>query len=797
MVTTSLKFTAFYDAIDKAIEESWGHTKTDLYLKDLARFLQELSQELITYGDENLNLDEDLTSSQILANKEVLIFYYHWVDAAKSFLILWRNILFENQKAYLLEKEGVLSVEGQLQLKADSRKSIEAARQELNACFAKAEQNSQIHNKRFLKQLEKWYKQDVPWPAYREQITIISRQAKELIDQHQLLNHTLSYVNDIRKLINKDIESCTSEVSIAMDMAVEGLSFIREKVEEQTAQIPTFLETLESKIPDKSHNKHFMRQLEQKLDRLSGENQVSTVIRGSAILQKDLHFKRDISRWLDSEILPILLEIWELNKQVKNSLKMALINIRNRALLITNEYHEDQNTELNTDGLCQPLNHFLQQSTHAENELSEHVQIIVDRLEAHFKLSAIFREEATFLSVPLQSTINQLRTNQNKLWENTKIWWAKQLKKIDSLLSRVQEEDALSTSEKIVRYIENRIPKASNQAYNSIFLTKGYIGESFWVGRGQELRRMKSIIQQWEQGYRGTVLLTANRFAGKSLFGDLISNRYFARNTIRLAPNSTILVDGRSFSTTYNLGEALAFISKNSIHSKNLIWLDDLELWCDTENTISQNTAQLQTHIDKYFGRVFYLVSLSNHLKEQLDKSHQLSRSFQAELRLNTMSLDEINEAIQIRHGATHKELVDKEGDVIHGRRFKKLTSRIYRNAQANIGEALNLWACNIEPLKGNKVISSAIPDYSFPDFLEADTALVLKILLLEKTSTEYRLRKRFGPAFNPNYSEALMRLLSLGMVKRQLDGWLEINELAVNDIIRLLRKHGYLINKR
>ena len=792
---TSLQFTAFYDTIDKAIEDSWKQTKADLYLEALARNLQQLSEELITYGDENLNLDEDLTAGQILDNKEVLIFYYHWLDAAKSFLLLWRNTLFENQKATILEAEGKLSTEGLLQLQLDSKEHIQIARQELNACFAKAEQQSKDKNQPFLKQLESWYKQEVPWPVYRKQITTISRQAAELMEQYELLKHSLKYVNEIKKIISTDLENCTEEVSNAMDMAVEGLTFIRQNVEEQTAKIPAFLEHQEAQILEKNHGEHLMRHLEQKLDRFAGESTISTVIRDSIILQKKIDFKRDISRWLDSEILPVLLEVWELNKQVKNSLKMALINIRNRALLITNEQHEEQNTELNSEGLCQPINNFLQQSTHIENELRGHAQVITGRLEEHFKLSGIFKEEAAFLSVPLQSTINQLRTNKNKAWDKTKAWWHKQGKKIDRLLSWVQEEDALSTSEKIVRYIENRMPKSSNQAYNSIFLTKGYIGESFWVGREQELRRMDVIIKQWKAGYRGTVLLTGNRFAGKSLFGDLISNRYFAQNTIRLAPNSTFFVEGRSFSTTYDLGDALAFISKNSIHSKNLVWLDDLELWQDTENTISQNVAALQTHIDKNFGRIFYLVSLSNQLSNQLNKSNELSRSFQAELPLNTMSLDEINEAIQIRHGATHKELVDKEGALIQGNKFKRLTARVYRTAHANIGEALNLWACGIEPLSGDKVINEAIPDYSLPGFLEADTALVLKILLLEKTSTEYRLRKRFGPAFNPKYSEALMRLLSLGLVKRQLDGWLEMNELAANDMIRLLREQGYLIN--
>ena len=78
-------------------------------------------------------------------------------------------------------------------------------------------------------------------------------------------------------------------------------------------------------------------------------------------------------------------------------------------------------------------------------------------------------------------------------------------------------------------------------------------------------------------------------------------------------------------------------------------------------------------------------------------------------------------------------------------------------------------------------------------ELFEADQALVLRTIMLEKRTNEYRLRKRFGPAFNPRYAEALLRLLGVGLIQRHLDGWLEIDEVAVNSITRQLRAKQYI----
>lgn len=793
MTTTTLQMTDFYATLEKAISDSWQQEKIDHYLTHLGDNLNVLCEQLIQLGDEQAEVLDLLNPSQVLEGKSALIFHYGWIDVAKSFLVLWRNTLFENQKAAILVLDKKVSADGLKKMQADSKANIEGALENLNACFDKITTEISSTPKDLLKTLEKWYRQDSPWPNYRKQIETLQLQTDGLVQQQSQLNTVHGIIQNIEQLSIESVHHCQSEINSHREIAQESLAFIGEFLNTQTSKIPVLLENQEDKLLTEKHNRIFSSALEKEIAELSGQINLAITSQAGVLHTRDIDFKRDISQWLDAEILPLLMEVWELTIHVRNNLKMALINIRNRAIVLQSDQKDGQEITIEQDDICQPLNSFLQQSEDRLLEQENLHQLIHNRLDQHFQLSGLFNNDDSFLSLQNQSALTQLRSNQNEILEKTVTWWKQQVKRVNRWLSSVQEEDALSTSEKIVRFLQNKSPRTNNQSYNGIFMTKGYIGESFWVGRDQELKRIGTLIRQWEKGYRGTVLLTANRFAGKSLFGDLVSNRYFAQSTIRLLPNSTIKLKGRTFSTTYNLGEALDFISKYSVHNKVLVWLDDLELWHDPSQPMSQNIDDLLQHIDRHFGHIFYLISLSTHLKKQLDKSHGLNRSFQAEIKLNTMTQESIHEAILIRHGATHKQLVNDEGVEITPDTFKNMTARTQRSGLNNIGTALHLWSCSIQPKDNDQVVYRTPIEYILPDFLEIDSALILRALYLEKRSTEYRLRKRFGPAFKPKYAEALLRLQSIGLVKRQLDGWLEINDLAVNEVIALLEENEYL----
>ena len=157
------------------------------------------------------------------------------------------------------------------------------------------------------------------------------------------------------------------------------------------------------------------------------------------------------------------------------------------------------------------------------------------------------------------------------------------------------------------------------------------------------------------------------------------------------------------------------------------------------------------------------------------------------------MPIHEVREAIMIRHGATHKTLVSKEGEPVNVNQFRALIDRVYRNSEGNIGEALNRWSATTRKVDEELVLNEMGKNFTLPDFVTADFGILLSSIMMNKRTNEYRLRKLFGPAFTDVYRPILQRLISIGLLNRQLDGWLEVNEVLVNDLAKLLESKGYL----
>ncbi|MEL7021261.1 MAG: ATP-binding protein, partial [Bacteroidota bacterium] len=443
--------------------------------------------------------------------------------------------------------------------------------------------------------------------------------------------------------------------------------------------------------------------------------------------------------------------------------------------------------------IAQPLHSFIQDSEKWRTNINKLFQLIQERIDAQLQLNQIYKVGDEFLSIPLQSTINQLRQNQDDVLNSIRNWWSKRTAFISRLRRDVTKENTLTDAEKIARFIETYRPAADNPQYAGIFLTHGYVGDSFWVGRDRELTHAKKVIDQWRDGFRGSLLITGQRSAGKTLFGNTLVNRHFANQTIALAPNSTIRINGRRLKTDYQLGPALQFIRDNTLNDHPLVWIDDIELWTDTNISYAENIRQLRSYIDRYSGRMFFMVSTSNWQREHLATTMDLDQLFQAEINLDWMSLDEIQQAILIRHGATHKTLVNTEGEKTSSQDFARMTRRIYAATKGNIGNALNRWSAATERYSEDKVVRTTDYNYPLPDFINMDNGILLHAISMKKRTNDYRLRKLFGPSFNTRFNSILQRLIGMGIVKRSVDGQIEINEIAANEIARLLDKHDFL----
>lgn len=780
----------FTDVVRASIQELEKVKQLPDYQIVLSHSAEILAHKIIAIGD--------FTAEQHALNnatKEVYlahnILLFDWMEKAKDFLILCQDTLFQNQKAQVLQLDQRVSDAEATQLKMLSTQLIEEAAEDLLAYFENKIQNIKAGGK-VERTVSNYEIQHSPYPIYRKQIEQIIMQIGELEAPFALLQSVSENFVSIHALIQNNKTTCQTEMEQLRQVATRIIDFIQVHQAEKVGKIIPFIKEQEGNLSSIDETQFFIRNLENILGQLPETSKIFTQTDESILVYKEINFIKNTRQWLETESLPAIYELRDLKESAKQNLKMAFLNISNRITLLSNQKQEDNSRSIATMDLCQALHTFLDKLTKWQMQFSEEYSLLQKKMEENLIISSVYVDTQNFLSIPLQATINQLRNRPTRWLDGVQNWWRRQMGIVEDIQRHSKKVDALSTSEKIVRLIQHRRTDINN-SYASIFLTQGYIGEAFCAGRVDEFLHIEQVIAAWKSGFRGTVLLSGQCFSGKTLFGDSIANRYFPKQSVRLAPNTLLEVDGRRMTSDYDLEKSLDFIRKNTINKQMLIWIDDLELWNDQQLPLGKNVAALCTYLEKYYTQFFFVVAMNNGLRKRLYDLHDIGEKFQTEINLDQMPLKEVQEAILIRHSATHKQLVLADRKEVNSKLFDKITTRIYRAANGNIGDALVRWAFSTTEGKENTVLYTQKEQYTLPEFMDADTAILLRALVLEKRSNEYRLRKLFGELFKERYSPILQRLLGVGVLTRHIDGWLEINPVIANDIGHLLEAEQYL----
>ena len=775
-------------ALEKAIAQCWSFDSPETHLKLLSDGADMVAREIIGIG----NYFKDSTTP---TDKEKgLYIHFEWAEKAKAFLILWRDILFEEQKAHILFINKQIPEERLGKLSDASRLSLERASQELGQSINPRNNPFGFDVRQHDKKIERWKLQQNPWPIYLKQLSAIPEQCHNLLEQHDQLLSTTTQLQQIRQLVEHTLQSCREEVEHVHELSAKTESILEEvlnsKHEIEVESIISRLNRLESEIEMPNYLKAFTETLKAHNNQLPEQLKPVIDTQHGMLMVKEINVKRGVNQWMESEIIPVLYEVWELTENVSNGIKLSLATTMDRIGLLDAEIKDSKSQQTDFSGIREPLNAFKTRAKKWEEEFHEFYSLTQTRLDGHFHMATIYEPGESFLSLKAQNRVSQFNLSQWPAFIRLQSWVKKHLKNIRSFIQTVEQEESLSISEKIVRLIQSRKHDESNSHYTSIFLTKGHIGESFMVGRENELSHIQSLINNWLDAYRGAVLVSGERFSGKTLFCESIANRYFSNNTIRLAPNETIKIPGgRSMEAGYDMQKALAFIRKYSLNTRPLILIEDLELWTDIQTPLIRNVRFLQKHIDSYSSQQFFIVSMGNALKKHLNTYLNLDHIFQAEINMDRMTVGEIQEAILIRHGATQKTLVDNRGRELTRQQIRKLADNIFKTSRGNVGEALNQWAFSTVKMDEDHVLHKHQNGFGLPDFITPENLLVLRVLMMEKRTSEYRLRKLFGPAFKDKYGGILQRLLRVGILTRHLDDRLEINEAIVNDLVHLMNR--------
>jgi len=772
------KLPEFDQKITQLITAAYGEeTQGVAHIKLLAEGLTELSERAIAIGDLAYR---DIEAQDSMRLEDHLI-SFDWAERVKYFLLLWRDILFEEHKTFLMVSDGDVTLPRFEKQKLESRDLLFEKSNDFKNYLSATMAATPDHDKL----LEAWKLQNNPWPIYRKQFEQFEGQATEIKDQFdKLWNSSGAYV-----VINSHfIDTFTEYLDTINQVKAEILAIsdrVKSSEEEVGISVVNELEEVDRKILISSRLGKFNSDLNSHLRELPDKMKVNVDTQNGQLLFKDLNVRQSTNEWIESEVMSEVYEFFQISDNIHSRLNLAIENIRN---LIQNERVEDQpHPTEDILQILQNLNKNLDKSSESIFGLKKHVEV---QLAKTLGVSRVFNDE--FLALSFQSTINQYRRYQVRWWEKLKAWIQEKGYFIREYRKSIREEEMMSISEKIVRVIRARSVQADNLHYTNIFMTKGYIGRSFWVGRVEELNHIKQQVDNWKNGYRGALLLSGKRFSGKTLLGQLVNQNSFGNQAIILRPENKITIQGRPYETTMDLAAALNFVFKYN-QEKQLIWIDDLELWQDDKITLSENVRKLVTLIDQHAGQIFFMVSCSNWLREQLAQWFEIEKIFQTEISLDRMSIEDIQKAVLIRHSATHMQLVNSDGEEFKPQELEKLLIRIYRHTEGNVGEVMHHWAALMHKYNDEKVYPHSDIIHTLPDFINPDIATLLRLIMIDKRTNEYRLRKHLGPAFKTVYRPILQRALNLGLVQRNMNGWLEVNPMVVNEAGRLLDKNRYI----
>ncbi|WP_116106569.1 hypothetical protein [Lewinella sp. IMCC34191] len=766
----------------------------DLSPHEMAATARELADAIVERG-EACPSDE----SADLSDLECRLLHFEWAEQAKHFLMLFRDVQLQLQIAELLVRERKTDKASVRTLYERSRGTLREALGEWEGDHQARLEALQRNERTRKKQLSAWKLQHNPWPLYRHQIKELAKQSASLADEYDALRQESDHLAKVRELLEEAIAGSRSTLDRARQRAEDIIEYInQEKADlERPGSIAAKLEDFAEQDLAPPRLDRYTNAVTAGIARLSEEQRVTVASDQGILRYKEINFRRSTDQWISAQVMPLVYEIWELSEQMRNGLDVASANVRNRTLLLANEIKAGNEVEFDNRQLAQPLTTFLNKTT----ELRQQYDTLRERVEhliyTDLELASAYRDVPGFLPLPLQRGLDAFTRKQGRVLGRLTEWLGKYASGLNRRIGEATREEKLSVAEKTVRVVRQRTLSPRNSAYTNILMTRGYIGESFLVGREQETAHLRQLIDNWKAGYRGAVILTGERLAGKTLFGELVTNRFFAGETIRLEPNASITVQGRRTKTTGSLEAALSFVQKYTVQSRPLVWIDDLETWTDKTTTFAANVRALGEYIDDYSGRIFFLVSTSNAVYNHLNRYLEIDRVFQSEINLDDFSLPDMEQAVRIRHGATHKILVDEDGESISDAHFAKLVRRIYRATEGNVGDTINRWAYYTQRFDDDRVHQPTGKRYSLPAFLSPDTATLLATLLLERRTRDYRLRKLFGPAYQERYASILQRLIRIGLVTRNADGSLEITESVVNDVGRLLEDEAYLVYTR
>ena len=717
-----------------------------------------------------------------VTDPNLYLLHFSFPDRFKTVFLLVRDILLQLSIAKLRAMENLV-FEADVISHFEESKSLFYTESEKCLSYFRLERETMQAKPEVLKRkLESVKHFSNPWKTYQEQFEILSGQLKEIDLNDNRLEQTIIQFRQISELVLQmrgDVLKINELFANKVEKCLGELSGITDK-ENLDQTIRSFDQLINLGIGQEIRSEGTMRNLEDSVNKLPSLSIPVNSQEGFLILKK-VDFRKTTQKWMDYEILPYLIDLWD-GQEATFSHMMHVVTQIKSSLLVAKKTQNHIGFNAETASLVSILKE-QNNDISTSRELVAHIE---SELEKKFKVTEVFTQDE-YLKVPLQTNFTRLTNNKQGTLSFLTSKISQLFKRVGKQVKDVKEKTPHQKLEIALEILETRNEKETPDHYHSLFLNKNFIGDLFLVKRSSQEETLERIVDFWQKGQNRSLVVVGDPLSGKSTLLEFGTHLFKSKDVHYLVPGGDISIEGRKFKTSKNLGEALNFVKRSISNTKPILVLDDLHLWRDNDSSLVTNTTALIDFISSNASKVFVIVGMTNSLRLHLDTRIPFSQSFTNILDTNTATLEEIYKAVMLRHGASHRSIFEKENTLMHEPQLRKKIAWLAKKYDYNIGAVLQAWifCTDIEP---DSSIRFTEKETHLNDFLSTNEMLILKNCLLFGYCSDLELKNLFTDRYESEYKPAVRKLLNIGILDRDNSGFLVVKNSVRQDIYSILK---------
>ncbi|WP_158977028.1 hypothetical protein [Cellulophaga sp. L1A9] len=745
-----------------------------------------ISFDFFKLCNQYINYADTENKEMAIDQKDTYLLQYVLSEPLKDLIILHRDVLLQLQIGKHKNLEQQASDDSLEQLLNESKELLTNAVSYFISVIGKEEK--QLHQ--FLatsKKIEAKTKHHLsPWEVYREQFKVLLAQFSFILTTSKKTEKNIIAFNEINQHTHTVIDQVIKESEVLLEVSNTAVAKIEAK--EDSKELLSWIENCLALIAatDLNSKEEFTTDIENKINNLDayaipvGTNQ-------GYLLDKKINFNKSVKKWMDYNLLPLLMDLWDGNNNLNHFIKLSLLNLKSSLKL----GKENDNLIVYDIQLksYQKIKKSLLENIETQKTI---VSQIRQMLATEFLVSNCYNRDE-FLEVTIQNSINQYTSETNNLVAGFKSVFERLIAKFNQSYKKVVLEDPQSKIDKASNCISQRMYKEVNADYDTLFLNKKFIGDLFLVSRSSQEAKLKDAITQWNEGFNKSILVLGNRLSGKTTFIHHSTEVLLDQKTIKLNPNDSVTIEGRKIKTTKNLKEALDEVKKSSFSKKRILLIDDLELWRDDKNTLLNNTRALIDFIESESDNVLVIVTTNPSMAVHLNTRCNFSNVFSTHIDINKCNQEEIFKAVIIRHSATHRSVINSGNEPLTESQINANVTKLSKKLDHNIGEVLQAWTYGTTVTEDGSILykDSYLP---FPDFFTKEEILIVKYTLLYTYISEKILKEFTGEFYETSLKSSLKRLINTKVILRNDVGLLKLNPVLNHDIYQIL-KYRDIIN--